>query len=129
MSKIQKSKGSVAIDTVPLPEKVKQLAKIRFKIAFERMIVPPWWRIAYLVPDMFHRGLAEYEQFVKIIDGSDSGFNNFIQKNVKNYLETGKIPPSAIKAPILNIAEDIIAGREPVIRAGDYIALQNAYRG
>ena len=119
MLKVKRGKGSVAIDTVPLPEKVKQLAKIRFKIAFERVLVPSWWRIAYLIPDMFHRGLAEFEQFVKVVDGSDSGFNNFIQKNVKAYLETGKMPPSAIKAPILNIAEDIIAGREPVIRAGD----------
>lgn len=129
MPNVQKKKRTVAIDTVPLPEKVKQLAKIRFKIAFERILVPQWWRIAYLIPDMFHRGLAEYEQFVKIVDGSDTGFNSFILKNVKAYLETGKMPPSAIKAPILNIAEDIIAGREPIIRAGDYISLQNAYRG
>ena len=62
------------------------------------------------------------------MEGKDTAFDKFIRKHVEAYLEKGTMPPEAIVGPIVNIAEDIIAGREPTLRAGDYIAIQNQMR-
>jgi hypothetical protein len=40
----------------------------------------------------------------------------------------GKEPPEPIAAAIMNIADDLLAGRDVTIRAGDYIALMNFAR-
>jgi hypothetical protein len=40
----------------------------------------------------------------------------------------GKAPPKEIAAAIMNITDDLLSGREPVLRAGDYIQLQNYMR-
>lgn len=47
---------------------------------------------------------------------------------VEAYLEKGVAPPADIAVPILNIADDVAAGRDVTIRAGDYVALQMHYR-
>ena len=50
-----------------------------------------------------------------------------METHVSAYLEKGTIA-AAIVGPILNIAEDLAAGREVTMRAGDYIALQTFVR-
>jgi len=37
-------------------------------------------------------------------------------------------PPAEIASVVMNIADDILSEREPVIRAGDYIQLQEYMR-
>jgi hypothetical protein len=43
-------------------------------------------------------------------------------------MDKGTKPAAPVATAIVNIAEDIVAGRQPTMRAGDYIALQTAYK-
>ena len=56
-------------------------------------------------------------------------FNNFVYEHVNAYIHEKKAPPKAIANAIMNITDDILSNRDPVIRAGDYIQLQNFMRG
>ena len=38
------------------------------------------------------------------------------------------MPPEAIAPAVMNVADDVLAGRDVQLRAGDYIALQNFIR-
>jgi hypothetical protein len=51
-----------------------------------------------------------------------------VNDHVGAYLNKGVMPPEAIASAVINIADDFLAGREPVLRAGDYIAFQNFAR-
>jgi hypothetical protein len=104
----------------------KGFAGKRFKIYLKKP-VPPWWRFAYLIPDIFHQHSGLADDFIRVLEGSEE-FDKFVMEHVEAYLEDGKLPPESIVGPILNIAEDIMAGRQPTIRAGDYISLQNHIR-
>ena len=55
-------------------------------------------------------------------------FGEFVDKNVRMYMN-GELPPDAILSAVMNITDDVVAGREPILRAGDYIALQTAFKG
>jgi hypothetical protein len=90
--------------------------------------VPWWWRLAYLVPDPFLRDSSLAENVAKFAKGQDKTFNAAVETHVAAYLEKGTMPPAPIVGPILNIAEDIAAGRDVTLRAGDYIALQTFVR-
>jgi hypothetical protein len=90
--------------------------------------VPYWWRFAYLIPDVFRWREGIENQFTKVISGKDSAFVKFVQSQVSAFIEKGTKPPEQIAAPVMNIAEDIIAGREVTLRAGDYIALESYRR-
>lgn len=48
--------------------------------------------------------------------------------HVNAYLNEGTMPPAAIAPAILNMADDVMAGRQVAVRAGDYIAIQNFVR-
>jgi len=50
-------------------------------------------------------------------------FNDFVRAEVMNYVVDGVEPPAQIQTAIMNIADDMMAGRESVMRSGDYIAL------
>lgn len=56
----------------------------------------------------------------------DVNFAKFIDHEVNAYLGGGT-PPAAIATAVMNIGDDHLAGREVVVRAGDYIALQSFY--
>ena len=58
----------------------------------------------------------------------DKRFFRVLGKHVEQYLETGKMPPKEISSVVLNVADDYMSGREIVLRAGDYIQLQNFAR-
>lgn len=99
----------------------------RYKLAIA--ITPPWWKVAYLIIpdwDRFDKGLLE--GFENIVRGQDKAFNKLVDTHLSAYLEKGVTPPAAISGAILNIAEDVVAGRTPTLRAGDYIALQTYKR-
>ncbi len=99
----------------------------RLSVAFGSN-VPWWWRFAYLIPDVFRHHPELQDGFVKALEGQDKALNTVIESHVRAYIEKGTMPPEGIAAPILNIAEDVAAGRQVTIRAGDYIALQNFAR-
>jgi hypothetical protein len=56
-------------------------------------------------------------------------FNKFVHDHVQAYIFEKKAPPKEIETAIMNIADDLLSGREPVLRAGDYIQLQSFMRG
>ena len=101
--------------------------ELKFKVILEK-VRPFWWRFAYLIPDVLRRHHEFQNDFVYTVQGKDDKFNKFITQHVKAYIQEGVMPPDNIAAPIINISEDILAGREPEIRGGDYIALQNQMR-
>jgi hypothetical protein len=90
--------------------------------------VPSWvldrrtW-IMYLIINERVRDLA---QFIEI--KPDAKFEAFVTKHVKAYIEKNVMPPEEIAGPILNMADDQIAGRPMALRAGDYVSLQNFFR-
>jgi hypothetical protein len=100
----------------------------RFRVVSAINLGQWWWRFAYLLPDPFLRDSGIQENYANVALGKDKSFNNAVETHVAAYLEKGTMPPSAIVGPILNIAEDIAAGREVTLRAGDYIALQTFVR-
>ncbi|HTP36674.1 MAG TPA: hypothetical protein VMJ75_31075 [Candidatus Acidoferrales bacterium] len=89
---------------------------------------PWWWRVAYLIIDIFRQHPELENGFDRVAVGKDDGFNKFVTAQVQQYMEKGVAPAAGIAGAVINIAEDVAAGRQPTMRAGDYIALQTAYR-
>ena len=58
----------------------------------------------------------------------DERFEKVLFQHVSTYLEKGEMPPAEIAPAVLNMADDHLAGRQVVLRAGDYIAVQNFLR-
>jgi hypothetical protein len=58
----------------------------------------------------------------------DERFFETFSRHVEAYVKEGKAPPKAIETPVLNAADDYLAGRDVTLRAGDYIAVQNFVR-
>ena len=59
---------------------------------------------------------------------SDERFDRFVKQEVAAYVEWGRLPAGDVAPGILHLADDVLAGREPTLRAGDYIAIQNHLR-
>jgi hypothetical protein len=55
-------------------------------------------------------------------------FFEMVREHVAAHVLEGKEPPAAIAAPIMNIADDVMSGREVGMRAGDYITLMEFAR-
>jgi molybdopterin converting factor small subunit len=69
-------------------------------------------------------------QFGNVLEARpDERFFETLSKHVEAYVKEGKAPPKAIETPVLNAADDYMAGRDVTLRAGDYIAVQNYIRG
>jgi hypothetical protein len=90
--------------------------------------VPWWWRYTYLQPDVLRQIPDLEERFTNSLQTKDTRFIKMVNSHVNAFVENGTMPPAEIAAPILNMVEDIMAGREPTMRAGDYVALQNYMR-
>ena len=58
----------------------------------------------------------------------DARFFEVTNKLVTAYIDNGELPPDEVTSAVMNIADDVVAGRDVVIRAGDYISLQNFAR-
>lgn len=95
-------------------------------IGLPKWVIPRWWEVAYLIvgPDGWLR-----EDFAKLIAISpDERFTEVVTKLVSAYVEKGEMPPDDIAPAILNLADDLMAGRKMSIRAGDYITIQSHLR-
>ncbi len=83
-------------------------------------------KVMYLVigpGDIFNQRVTDWANIP-----IDDVFQKKVDKFVTDYLEKGVMPPEQIAPTILNLADDLVAGRDMVIRAGDYIALRNYMR-
>ena len=50
-------------------------------------------------------------------------FDTFVKDTVRNYILNAVEPPTEISIAIRNMADDVVSGRDAVMRAGDYISL------
>lgn len=98
------------------------LIKVPWKIATSILDRRTWIMYLQIVEGMH----TDWERAVAIEPAAD--FYKKTEAIVEAYLEKGVAPPAAIAVPIMNIADDVAAGREVTIRAGDYVALQTHYR-
>lgn len=58
----------------------------------------------------------------------DERFFEVLGAHVEAYVSEGQMPPEAIATAVMNVGDDYLAGREIILRAGDYIAVQNFVR-
>lgn len=80
-----------------------------------------WWVMYLIVNDKVRIDDKVNAQIEKFMDG-------VALKHVRAYVDDGIMPPDAIAPAILNMADDVMAGRQVTLRAGDYIAIQNFAR-
>lgn len=55
-------------------------------------------------------------------------FIKALAQHVYAYVYEDKAPPAEIEQTVLNVAEDLAAGRQVILRAGDYISVQKFIR-
>ena len=63
-----------------------------------------------------------------IIERPNEKFENMVRKEVMTHIIDGTAPPKQIRTAVLNAADDMMAGRDVALRAGDYIALMDYAR-
>ena len=80
----------------------------------------------YMYLIVIDRMLAKHRDVMKI--RPTEKFLDIVHKQVMNHVIDGEEPPMEIQTAIMNIADDMMAGREVALRAGDYIALMNFAR-
>jgi hypothetical protein len=71
------------------------------------LVYPDWDRFKYR------------EDMLKV---KSDAFQHFVQESVHSYIKGEKVD-AEIQTSIMNIADDILAGRDATMRAGDYVAL------
>jgi hypothetical protein len=85
-------------------------------VIYQQKIYPWWWYVAYLIVN---------EKIGDLITNPvDATFGRAINGHINAYLNQGKMPPDEIATTVMNMADDLMAGRKMTIRAGDYIAVQ-----
>lgn len=82
--------------------------------------VDPSIRMYLIVKDFM---LKKYNDIIKA--RTTNKFNNMVREEVMNYVIDAVEPPPQIHTAIMNIADDMMAGRDIVMRSGDYIALMS----
>jgi hypothetical protein len=95
-------------------------------VQLPKWLYPRWWEVAYLIvgPDGWLK-----DELAKLIQiAPDERFNEVVSQHVSAYVHDGTMPPAEIAPAILNLADDVMAGRKMTIRAGDYISLQQFAR-
>ena len=79
--------------------------------------------IMYLIIDRLSVDWMKYAQIPP-----DKKFYMIISGIVDEYMNKGVSPPAEIATAIMNVADDIMAGRDVVFKAGDYVTLQSYVR-
>lgn len=81
------------------------------------------WLYYLIIPELAASYWAE-----QIEVRPDERFFQVLAEHVDAYVHEGKIPPKMIASAVMNVADDFMADRDIVLRAGDYIAVQNFMR-
>ena len=69
------------------------------------------------------------DRFKDVIEARpDARFFEELNRHVEAFVNDGKAPPEAIASAVMNVADDVLAGREVQLKAGDYIALQGYFK-
>ena len=95
---------------------------MRMQIVLNDIIWRRKWWVMYLIVN----------EKVRIDERVNAQIDKFMEgvalKHVRAYVDDGTMPPAEIAPAILNMADDVMAGRQVSLRAGDYIAIQNFVR-
>ncbi len=93
------------------------------RIRFDKSVIDRKDWIKYLQVVNWH-----VEQLGDVITAAPSAsFTKYIEAQVQDYL-AGKKVSARIQPAIMNIADDVLAGRAVTVRAGDYVALQSEFK-
>jgi hypothetical protein len=106
-----------------LAESHVRFPKFVFSFGVPDRYIPRLLKVAYLI---VNERSERYFQDFEVRTGKR--FDAVVAGHLNAYLEKGTIPPEAISAPILNLADEYLAGKSMTLRAGDYVALQNYIR-
>ena len=94
------------------------MANIRIRLKFDPGVV------MYLV--IIDKMLMKYRDVMKV--RPTEKFFNMVQEQVMNHVIDGEELPMEIHSAIMNVADDMMAGREVTLHAGDYVSLMNFAR-
>ncbi len=94
----------------------------KYALAIPAWLLERWIIVAYLDPAP--EGLGE-----RIKVRPDEKFYSVLSEHLHAYVQEGKMPPAAIAPTVMNLADDMLNGRQMTLRTGDYIAVQNFVRG
>ncbi len=97
---------------------VKGIRKFDIK---EEILKRKDWIKYKIIPDWRSKLIDEHI----IVGDPGKEFSDVVEQYVNAYIFNKKDPPAEIATAIMNIADDYLSGIEPVVRAGDYIAIQN----
>jgi len=107
------------------PAKWADVTYLRYEIDLKKYLEDMRQRVRYLV--LHNVALKAYADELKVTVPKEE-FNKFVSEQVRAYITDSKMPVKEVAPAILNIADDIMAGREPVIKSGDYIMIQSYLR-
>ncbi len=81
------------------------------------------WRMYKTVPVF---AAKEFERI--LVKDPDVKFVEWVAEEVNAFITDERKIAADIRAPIMNLADDVLNGRDPVVKAGDYIALQTHFQ-
>jgi hypothetical protein len=112
-----------AISVSKVVKRLEIPSQVEIAVDTGNVVYNPTWVMYQTAP------LNEIKNYEGKISGQPSKeFYQFVVDQVNSYIFEDKEPPADIAAAIKNIADDHLSDRMPVIRAGDYISLQNHLR-
>lgn len=88
-----------------------------------RYILEKWILVAYLIINWRIDTLKD-----KLKVKPDREFVEVVAKHTTAYIRDGILPPRDIQSSIINMADDMMGRKKVILRAGDYIAIQNHIR-
>jgi uncharacterized protein (UPF0147 family) len=80
--------------------------------------------VMYLI--VIDQMLKKYKDLV--LERPTDKFDQMVREVVMNHVIDGKEPPKQIRTAVMNVADDMMAGRDVTLRAGDYITLMEYAR-
>ena len=104
---------------MPPPGKVAKIKWVDLESILDRRI----WIYYLIILDRLK------DRFGDVLEARpDARFFEELNHHVKALVNDGKAPPEAIAPAVMNVADDVLAGREVQLKAGDYIALQSYFK-
>jgi hypothetical protein len=95
----------------------------KIAVTVPQWAIPRWWLVAYKIVGPLD------QRYTELVDVPvDARFERTVSKYVSDYVNEGKLPAADIAPAILNLSNDLLNGREMIIRTGDYITIQNHIR-
>jgi hypothetical protein len=109
--------------TTAVPE-IRPFGPFRLTLkSIEWQINHNWCLASYLITNI---DIGDWKELVE--RDLPKTFATTMATLVHDYMFNNKVPPAEIAQTVLNVSEDMLAGRQVMLRAGDYIAVQKFMR-